>query len=163
MSSIEQKLRENRHRRERESLLSTLPQLFSEFLQNVEYSSDVDCIRYAAFSTWDHERDCLTTTRGVIDNWNNYTFKCWEELITSFKSLPVNECTGWLFFDTEGPYFKIKLSDLQYFLNDVETYTRKFDLFDFGWVGADIDCGAIAEFNHTSFCRNEFELSVWGI
>lgn len=163
MSKIQRKLLENSHRREREALLLSLPKQLGDFLRNVEYSSEVSCIRYAAFSTWDEQLDCQTTTRGTIENWNNFTFKYWEDLIASFNSLPVNKSVGWLFFNTGGPYYKIKFSELHNFINDIQIYTSKTEKYDFGWVGEEVDCGVVAEFNHTSFCRNEFELSVWGI
>ncbi|PTP11445.1 hypothetical protein CWO27_23265 [Vibrio sp. 10N.286.51.C3] len=163
MSKIEQKLRENHHRREREALIRALPKRISDFLEGVEYSSDVNCIRYAAFSTWDEELDCLTTTRGNIENWNNHNFKYWEDLIGKFKELPISDTAGWLFFDCQGPYYKVQFTELHRFLTEIEMYTKQTEIFDFGWVGEELDCGVIAEFNQTSFCRNEFELSVWGI
>ncbi|MGF1863139.1 hypothetical protein [Photobacterium profundum] len=163
MSKIERKLKENRNRRARESLLSLLPGSFGSYLENVEFSSDENSLRYAAFSTWDHESDSQTTTRGLVESWENYTFKDWSDLIGALKRLPSGEYAGWLFFDTDGPYYKVKFSELLLFLNELELFTTENDKFDFGWVGAELDCGIIAEFNRTSFCRNDFELSVWGI
>ncbi|EIV8646698.1 hypothetical protein [Vibrio parahaemolyticus] len=163
MNKIEQKLRENRNRRAREKLLSELPEPLGRYLEQVDFSSDSMCLRYAAFSTWDQSTDTQTTTRGVIANWRNFTFQYWSDLFGAFRGLPSREYEGWLFFDVDGPYYKVKLSELRLFLSELELFTTQNESFDFGWVGADLDCGVIAEFNHTSFCRNDFELSVWGI
>ncbi|CZF82265.1 hypothetical protein GCE9029_03125 [Grimontia celer] len=163
MNKIEQKLKENRNRRARETLLSQLPESMAIFLEQADFSSDRECLLYAAFTTWDQETDTLTTTRGFVENWINLTFPRWSDLFGSLRELPSLEYEGWLFFDTDGPYFQVKLSELLLFLGDLESFTSENERYDFGWVGADIDCGVIAEFNHTSFCRNDFELSVWGI
>ena len=163
MNKIEQKLKENRNRRSRETLLSLLPESFARYLEQVDFSSDENCLRYAAFSTWDHETDTQTTTRGPIESWRNLTFKYWSDLFATLRRFPSRDHEGWLFFAIDGPYYKVKLSVLLLFLSELESFTSENETFDFGWVGADLDCGVIAEFNHTSFCRNDFELSVWGV
>ncbi|MCG9685175.1 hypothetical protein L1D31_21875 [Vibrio sp. Isolate23] len=163
MSKIEQKLKENRNRRAREKLLSKLPESLAGYLGQVNFSSDVICLRYAAFSTWDQSTDTQTTTRGVIENWRSFSFQYWSDLFGALRELPSREYEGWLFFDVDGPYYKVKLSELFLFSSELELFTSQNESYDFGWVGADLDCGVIAEFNHTSFCRNDFELSIWGI
>lgn len=68
MSTLERKLKENLNRRRRESMLAAIDERLHRLLAHTEFSSDVNVIRNAAFSTWDSERDSWTTTRGPIDN-----------------------------------------------------------------------------------------------
>lgn len=164
MSKIEQKLKENRNRRAREKLLSALGEDGKRVLSKVEFTSDVSCLKYAAFPTWDMESDCQTTTRGKIEGWENETFKHWDEAINHLKSINIaSKIKGWFFIDTDGPFYLLEWKDIKSILDDVSTYAEYHEHYDFGWVGESIDCGVILEFEHTSFCRNEFEVSKWGI
>lgn len=164
MSKLDQKLRENRNRRARDVFLLALGGKFGDILSEAKYSSDVACIKYAAFATWDMEADCETTTRGQVIGWENHTFKTWQELITELKrSSHGNDVNGWFFNDTDGPYYQVSLESFLANADSISVYADVSDHRDFGWVGAERDCGMIIEFNHTSLCRNEYELCTWGI
>ena len=164
MDKLQKKLKENRNRRARERLLSSLDSKFESFLSNVEFSSDISCLKYAAFSTWDMEADCQTTTRGQIPDWKNFTFKTWQDLIAFLKSFKISgNIQGYFFIDIDGPYYLINVHDFMSNIDSLSEYALRKEHFDFGWVGALTDSGIIVEFNQTSFCRNEFEISIWGI
>ncbi len=164
MSKLERKLKENRNRRARERLLSSLEFKFSSFLSNVEFSCDVNCLKYAALSTWDMEADCQTTTRGKISGWKNFTFNTWQDLIVFLKSYKISEnLRGYFFIHIDGPYYLINSQDFMNNIDSLSEYALRNENYDLGWVGSEADSGIIVEFNHTSFCRNEFEISIWGI
>ena len=164
MSKIEQKLKENRNRRAREKLLSTLDEASRIVLSNSKYDSDISCLKYAAFPTWDIESDCQTTTRGIVDGWQNETFKYWDDLVEKIRNSDIeNNLLGWFFIDTDGPFYLLEWCEMTRILDSISNYAKSNEHYDFGWVGANSDFGIIAEFEHTSFCRNEFEVSKWGI
>lgn len=164
MSRLDQKIRENRNRRARDTFLQELDAGFGGLLAGANFSTNVNCIKHAAFTTWDHEADCETTTRGQIIGWENRGFAAWRELISSLKRLPFRKhVEGWFFIDTDGPYYEISSEDFLAGADSFSAYAEANDHRNFGWVGAAIDCGVIVEFNHTTFCRNQFELCTWGI
>ncbi len=164
MSKLEQKLKENRNRRAREAFLSVLDQQSGFCFSKVHFSSDVSQIKNAAYVTWDNEAHCQTTTRGSVKGWQYLTFKIWQDLIYNIKSFSLDSnLSGWFFTDTDGPFYHLSKSDFFNNLDSISEYCLCTERFDFGWVGSDIDFGIITEFNHTSFCRNEFDLCFWGI
>lgn len=164
MSKLEQKLKENRNRRAREKFLAALSRETREVLASVIFSSDISCLKFAAFPTWDNEADCRTSTRGKIPGLKFTNFYKWHDLITEIEKIKIEtEYEGWFFIDTDGPFYNLKGSEFSAILNGIFKYAEQNEHFDFGWVGATLDFGIIAEFDHTSFCRNDLELSVWGI
>ena len=164
MSNLQQKLRENKNKIKREKFLFAVDSKFSDFLSNVEFSSDVSCIKYAAFSTWDNNANVQTTTRGEVKNWNNFTYKTWHELISVLEKFQqVKNYIGWFFVDTDGPYYKVSVNAFLSHIQSISNYGIVHEHYDFGWVGADDDVGIIIEYNHTSFSDNQFEISIWGI
>jgi hypothetical protein len=164
MNSLQQKLRENKNKIKREKFLSVLDSKFSTFLSHAEYSSEVSCIQYAAFPKWDDKANVQTTTRGKVKNWNNFTFKTWQELISLLaKFQQVKNYIGWFYIDTNGPYYRISLNAFLSHIQSISDYAIKNEHYNFGWVGGVDDIGIIIEKNHTASVDNEFMISIWGI
>jgi len=164
MSKLQEKLRENKNRIKRDKFLAALDSKFSNFLSNAEFSTDVSCIKKAAFSIWDVNANMRTTTRGKMKNWNNFTFKTWQELIAAIgRFQQVKNYIGWFFADTDGPFFKISVNAFLSHIKSISEYGTTHEHYNFGWVGAEDDVGIIIEYNHTSFSDNKFAISVWGI
>jgi len=164
MTELEKKLHENKNRNKRESLLSSISGTFSEDIKNAQYSSNVDCIKFAAFSTWDQEKDLQTTTRGLIEGWSNLTFSNWLDLIKKINDFKTYEnLQGWFLIDTEGPYYQLTLDKFLLNIDHISQYCISKESYDFAWIGSTNDCGIISEFDKTSFCSNDFQLSTWGL
>lgn len=164
MSKLQEKLRENKNRILRDKLLSTFDPKFSDFLSNAEFSSDTSCIKNAAFPMWEADADVQTTTRGKLKNWNNFTFKTWQDLIAALKRFQqVKNYIGWFFADTDGPYFKMSVNAFLAHIQSISNYGITHEQYNFGWVGAEDDVGIIIGCDHESSDDNKFEISVWGI
>lgn len=164
MSKFHQKLRENKNRVKRENLLLALDSEFSNLLSNSEFSSDLSCIKYAAFPTWNNKSNLLTTTRGEIVDWKNFTFKTWHNLISVLEKFQkLKNYIGWFFVDTDGPYYKISLIAFISNIESISNYGTTHEHFNFGWVGADDDVGIIIGDNQLSSTPKKYEVSVWGI
>ena len=164
MSNLQQKLRENKNKIKREKFLSALDAKFSDFLTNAEVSSDVSCMKYAAFSTWDNKTNVQTTTRGEVNNWNNFTFKTWHELISVLEKFQkIKNYIGWFFADPDGPYYKISVNAFLAHIKSISNYGITHEHYYFGWVGDEDDVGIIIEHKHTPSNDGKFEISVWGI
>lgn len=162
MNSLPTKLKENHHRRVREGLLSKAPASLSEFLAHLEFSSDSSVIRHAAFPTWSDNEDNWTTTRGKVANWVKCDFSSWPELVSDLHGVPLPyDCRGWLFFDPEGPYFRVGGTEFTEWIGVIADFAAKENGHEFAWVGDDQDCGIIVEFEHTSFCKNDFTYCAW--
>jgi len=164
MSKLESKLREVKNKRARRELLGSVDSVLSNLLSNVEFSHDVECLKYAAFSTWDIEADEQTTTRGKVEGWELKYFDSMAEMTSFIKaSVELAVIPGWFFIDTDGPYYSLSLSEFVLNLDLFQNYCEAQDHFDIGWVGKTSDMGVIFEFNHTSFCRNQLEVCTWGM
>jgi hypothetical protein len=164
MSKLEVKLREVKNRKARREFLEELSNQFSALLEKSEYQHNTACLKFAAFTTWDNDRDCETTTRGDIEDWEIHYFYTLIEVIRTVKAtIPQTEVSGWFFISTDGPYFSLTLADFILSLDGLSEYCEKNNHYDLGWVGKEQDMGVIIEFNHTSFCRNQLELCTWGL
>jgi hypothetical protein len=164
MNTLQQKLRENKNKIEREKFLSVLDSTFSVFLSKAECSSEVSCIKYAAFPKWDDKANVQTTTRGKVKNWNNFAFKTWQKLISVLtKFQQVKNYIGWFYIDTNGPYYRISLNAFLSHIQSISDYAINNEHYNFGWIGEVDDIGIIIEENHTSSSDNEFKISIWGI
>jgi hypothetical protein len=164
MSKLEVKLREVKNKRARREFLEELSNKFSALLENSEYKHDTACLKFSAFTTWDDDRDCETTTRGDIDGWEVQYFYTLVEVIRRVKeTIPQSEVSGWFFINTDGPYFSLTLADFIRSLDGLNEYCERNEHYELGWVGKEQDMGVIIEFNHTSFCRNQLELCTWGL
>ena len=163
MSKLERKLREVKNKRARREFLEATDPKLSEILSRVEFSHDVQCLKYAAFSTWDMEADIQTTTRGNAEGWELKYFDTMSEMVNFVKSdVELAIIPGWFFIDANGPYYSLTLSEFILNLNSLQGYCESHEHFDIGWVGKSSDIGVIFEFNHTSFCRNQLEFCTWG-
>lgn len=164
MSNLQEKLRENKNKIKREKFLSALDSKFSGFLSNAEVNNDLSCIKYAAFSKWDVKNNVQTTSRGELTNWNNFTFKTWNELISVLEKFQkVKNYIGWFFIDPDGPYYKISVNAFLSHIQSIANYGITHEHYNFGWVGGEDDVGIIIEYNHTSPGDKNFVISVWGI
>ena len=164
MSEFQEKLRENKNRIKKEKFLAAVDSQFSSFLSYAEVRNDASCIKNAAFSAWDVTSNVQTTTRGNVKNWNNLTFKTWQELIAALARFQhVKNYIGWFFEDKDGPYFKISVNAFLSHIQSIAKYGITNGHYDFGWVGAEDDVGIIIQYNHTSLRTNKFEISLWGI
>jgi hypothetical protein len=164
MKKIQQQLINNKNKLRREKFLAALDSKFADFLADVEYSNDVTCIRYAAFPAWDNEADILTTTRGKVIDWKNFTFKTWRELISVLEKFQkVKNYIGWFFADDDGPYYKISVNAFLANIKSIANYGIMHKHYNFGWVGDADDVGIIISYNRISSTANKFEVSVWGI
>ena len=164
MNSLPNKLRENQHRRMRDELLSKAPTVLSQFLDSLKFTSDVTVIANAAFSTWSTDRDDWTTTRGLVQNWEKFDFLTWSDLTADLTTLSfLTDCYGWLFFASDGPYFKVGAVEFHEWLDLITGFPSKENKFEFAWVGENRDCGLIVEFEHTSFCKNDFTYCTWTV
>ena len=164
MSKLETKLRELAHKRARRDFLALVEPSFSELLSDVSFSHDVQCLKYAAFSTWDIEVDKQTTTRGEVLGWELRYFDNITEIVNFIRSsFEPTAISGWFFIDTDGPYYSLSLSEFLLNLNPIQKYCEREKSYDIGWVGQDVDMGIVLEFNQTSFCRNQLEVCTWGM
>ncbi len=164
MSKLESKLREVKNKRARRELLESVDAPLSELLSRAEFSHDVQCLKYAAFSTWDMEADAQATTRGSVEGWELKHFDSMSEIICFVKSkVELAIIPGWFFIEADGPYYSLTLSEFILNLNLFQRYCESREHFDIGWVGKSSDIGVIFEFNHTSFCRNQLEVCTWGM
>jgi hypothetical protein len=164
MSKLDIKLRELKNKRARREFLETVDPKFSDLLSKAEFSHDVQCLKYAAFTTWNMEEDKQTTTRGDVKGWQLNYFDSMNEITTFIKnSVDLAIIPGWFFVDTDGPYYSLNLSEFLLNLDSLESYCEEKEKFDIGWVGKSTDIGIIFEFNHTSFCRNQLEVCTWGM
>ncbi|MGP9799760.1 hypothetical protein [Rheinheimera sp. NSM] len=164
MSKLETKLREVKNKRARRELLDSVDPMLSCLLSKVEFSHDVQCLKYAAFSTWDMEADQQTTTRGIVEGWDLKYFDTMAEMTSFIKaSIEPAIIPGWFFIDTDGPYYSLTLAEFVLNLDLLQNYCEAQEHFDIGWVGKSSDVGVIFEFNHTSFCRNQLEVCTWGM
>ena len=164
MNKLQDKLRDNKNRVQREKFLSELEPKFSALLASAEFSNDIACMKYAAFPKWDAHANMLTTSRGDIKNWNNFTFKTWPELITALAMFQkVKNYIGWFFENRDGQYYKISINAFLSNIQSISDYGTAHGHYDFGWVGADDDVGIIIERSLTPSGGNEFRISVWGI
>ena len=164
MSSLQEKLRENKNKIKREKFLSATDPKFSNFLASAEVSNDVSCLKYAAFSIWDVKAHVQTTSRDKVTNWNNFTFKTWDDLISALKRFQkIKNYIGWFFIDTDGPYYKISVNAFLSHIQSIAKYGINHEHYDFGWVGGEDDVGIIIEHHHESPSGKDFGISVWGI
>lgn len=164
MSNIQQKLKENKDKIKRDKFLSLVDPDFSEFLAKAEYSSEISCIKYAAFPKGNHTANVQTTSRGDVKNWNNFTFKTWHELITVLKKFQhVKNYIGWFFIDADGPYYRTSLNAFLSYIQSISDYCISYDHHNFGWVGEVDDVGIIIGKNHASSNNNELNISIWGM
>lgn len=164
MSKLQEKLRENKNKINREKFLAKLDATFSEFVANAEFSNDLSCIKNAAFPMWDGKAGVLRTTRGPVKNWNNFTFTTWNELITALSRFQhVKNYIGWFFADKDGPYFKVSVNAFLAHIQSVASYGIANEHFDFGWVGAEDDVGILIEYDHASPRDKKFAISMWGL
>ena len=164
MNRLQQKLKENRNRRSRDEFLRTLDERSRVLLSGTQFTSDTQVLRFAAFPTWNMDADCQTTTRGTVPGWQNLQFPTWQSLIEHLQGLSVpSEAEGYFFIDTDGPYYLLTGCAFLSIIGSMDRYAIEHKHYDFGWIGAGNDFGIIVEFDHTSFCRNEFELSIWGM
>lgn len=164
MSLMEKRVLENRNRRKREEFISQCSDKLSDFISVAPFSSDIELIKFAAFSTWDMERNVQTSTRGDIENWKAFDFPEWKNLILAIKALKSKQdISGYFFTDTDGPYYEMSLWKFLQFIDEISEFAVSYESYDFAWIGYEKDCGIIAEFDHTSMCRNEFELALWNI
>lgn len=164
MSKLENKLREVKNKRARREFLEVVDPALSGLLSKVEFSHDIQCLKFAAFSTWDMDADQQTTTRGKVEGWELEYFDNVAEIISFIKSkLKPAIIPGWFFIDTDGPYYSLSLSEFLLNLDLIQKYCEEQEHFDIGWVGKTHDMGIIFEFNHTSFCRNQLEVCTWGM
>ena len=85
--------------------------------------------------------------------------------MTSFVKgdITPKEILGWFFISTDGPYYLLTLAEFVANLNNMSEYCKANNRYDLGWVGKNQDMGIIFEFDHTNFCRNQFEFCRWGI
>ena len=162
MKSLPTKLRQNHHRRIRDVILAKATPMLSRFLADLEYCSDASVIANAAFSTWGIEEDNWTTTRGHVDNWKKFDFPAWPALTSDLQRLSFpKDSNGWLFFDPDGPYFRLSSTKVYESLDLIAEFASKENHNEFAWIGDDQDCGVIVEFEHTSFCKNDFSYCTW--
>jgi len=118
MSKLESKLREVKNKRARREFLEAADSKLSEVLSRVEFSHDVQCLKYAAFSTWDMEADIQTTTRGNVEGWELTYFDSMGEMVSFVKStVELAIIPGWFFIDADGPYYSLTLSEFILNLN----------------------------------------------
>ena len=164
MSKFHQQLRENKNKIKRKNFLSALDPKFSDLLSNAEFSSDLSCIKYAAFPTLDNKSNLQTTTRGEVADWKNFTFKTWHDLISVLEKFQkLKNYIGWFFVDSDGPYYKVSLIAFLSNIESISNYGITHEHFDFGWVGAEDDVGIIIGDNQISSAAKKFQVSVWGI
>lgn len=163
MSKLDRKLRELKNKRARREFIAELTSKLASLLERKEFSHDTNSLRFAAFSTWDMERDTQTTTRGDIFSWEINYSKDFASLISKAKEIELSIVPGWFFIETDGPYYSFTLAEFILNLDGLSNFCLANEKFDIGWVGRETDMGIIFEFNHTSFCRNEFEFYTWGI
>jgi hypothetical protein len=164
MSKLQNNLKENKHKIKREKFLSALDPEFSNFLASAEFSSDDSCLKYAAFPRRDSEAPGQRTTRGKVTNWNNFTFRTWQELISALgKFQQVKNYIGWFFIDADGPYYKVSVNAFLAHIKHISQYGTAHEHYDFGWVGAEDDVGIIIGYDHASTSPKKFAISMWGI
>ncbi|OCA64243.1 hypothetical protein A9R10_03540 [Aeromonas piscicola] len=162
MSKIEEKLKQNRDRRRRECLIELASNEFRPLLGGTTYTSDVKAIKYAAFSTWNIEKNIWTTTRGDIETFRKLDFQGLEQLIQVFTDLPIGpDVEGWFFFDDDGPYYSLRFGQVVENIESIQEILGQQAHFEFGWVGSEVDTGAIVEFEKTGFCKNDFTMCYW--
>jgi len=163
MNTLQQKLVENRNRRRRDELLTSAPAGLASALMATEFCSDPKIIANAAFATWDTTTDTWTTTRGIVQTWRKHDCISWAELVAYLKSLSFStNLVGWFFFEVDGPYFKISSVEFERLIDEIARYCEDLGKYDFGWVSSSEDCGVIVEFEHTSFCKNNYSVCIWG-
>ncbi|HBI16261.1 MAG TPA: hypothetical protein DDY20_12265 [Desulfobulbaceae bacterium] len=164
MGSLQLKLHENKNKIKREKFLAAVDPEFSAFLSNAEFSSDPSCIRFAAFPSWDKVANAQTTTRGKVNDWKNFSFKTWQELVSVLARFrKIKNYIGWFFIDIEGPYYQMSVNAFLANIKSISHYATAHEHFDLGWVGSVDDVGIIIKFNHISTVSNKFEVSIWGI
>jgi len=164
MSKIQQKLTENKSKIRREKILSASDQVLSDFLSRAEYSNEVSCIKNAVFPRWKKNINEIKTSRDVISNWNNITFKTWQELINVLKRFKrVKNYIGWFFIDREGPYFKISLNAFLSHIQNISSYGEQNEHYNYGWVGEFDNVGIIIETTTISSSNKKFNIIIWGM
>lgn len=164
MKKIQQKLEENKNKIKREKFLSAIDQKFSHFLANAEYSSDVSCMKYAAFPLQGHGAHGQMTSRGEMKNWNNLTFRSLNQLIAALEKFKkVKNYIGWFFIDATGPFYRISLNAFLSYIQNISDYCIAHEHHNFGWVGDADDVGIIIGKKHDATDNNEFNISIWGI
>lgn len=164
MKKLDVKLRELKNKRARREFLEELNNCFSILLEKSEYQNETACLKFAAFTTWDYDRGCETTTRGDVEGWKiDYFYGLFEVIDRIKESIPQYDVLGWFFINTDGPYYSLTLADFIQNLDGISEYCERKNHFDVGWVGKDQDIGVVIEFNHTTFCRNQLELCSWGL
>ena len=164
MSTLQHKLTLNKFKIKRDKHLKDFDQKFSDFLADVEFSGEADCIKYAAFSKWDDKSGVRTTSRGDLKNWNHFTFNTWNELMSVLKKFQqVKNYIGWFFIDADGPYYKMSINAFLSHIQSISNYATNNDRYDFGWVGGADDVGIIIGHNQPPSKDNKFRISIWGI
>ena len=164
MGIIQQKLKENKSKMRREKLLSASELNLSDFIAHAECSNEISCIKNAAFPEWNNKINGMTTSRGKIANWNNFSFKSWQELIAVLKRFQqVKNYIGWFFLDREGPYFKVSLNAFLSNVPNISDYGSQTEHYDYGWVGEVDNVGIIIEKNNGMSTDRKFNISIWGI
>ena len=164
MSDLPQKLKENKDKIRREKFLAALDAKFSDFLANTEFSSEVSCVKYAAFQEWDEKANIVKTSRSNVKNWNNFNFSTWQELITVLKKFQqVKSYIGWFFIEQDGPYYSMSLNAFLSHIQEISNYGIRNKHYTFGWVGQFDDVGIIIDKNPIPSSDKELNICIWGI